>query len=408
MASYGWCQQTPQSAPKEESLPPAAEPLPGPALGAYPLELLGLATPPRGGTTLTPSLAISEEYNDNIFLDNSNRHWDLITSFSPALVLTVNRPSYSLNVGYTFSGQLYAKEDRFSNVFEHQALIAFGSYRPSSTLRFDVSDRFSYDRNTNIVAQGFSTGRQESWSNSFTTGLLWTVTAQDTVGLGLRSSVVRFLGQGGGFDSDTYEVLTGYDHKFTGRLTAGIHYDFQYLDSQLDGVSTTHTPKLSFSYRLTPSLTANIVGGPAITQIHGETTVSPAGVASLVQDLRFGQASIQYSRGVSVAGGFGGATDIQTIGGLLVISTWVRGLLIGVSPAYLIADSLTSRQTAQIHVKTLTVDLKASYQLATAVSIFGGYSFFQQRTGSSSTTELQVDQNRVTFGVQFGYPFHFD
>ena len=126
------------------------EPLPGPALGAYPLELLGLATPPRGGTTLTPSLAISEEYNDNIFLDNSNRHWDLITSFSPALVLTVNRPSYSLNVGYTFSGQLYAKEERFNNVFEHQGLIAFGSYRPISSCPVDPVLTQSVDDGGNV------------------------------------------------------------------------------------------------------------------------------------------------------------------------------------------------------------------------------------------------------------------
>jgi hypothetical protein len=39
----------------------------------------------------------------------------------------------------------------------------------------------------------------------------------------------------------------------------------------------------------------------------------------------------------------------------------------------------------------------------------GGYSFLLQRVGHFSTTqEFDADQNRVKFGVQFGYPFAFD
>jgi len=35
--------------------------------------------------TLLPSITISEEFNDNVLLDNRNRRWDLITGVTPAL-----------------------------------------------------------------------------------------------------------------------------------------------------------------------------------------------------------------------------------------------------------------------------------------------------------------------------------
>src|SRR5712692_11606615 len=88
MASYAWGQETPPRGVGAQVPGTATEPAPGPPslpIAAYPLELLGLLAPAaqRGPVTLTPSISVSEEYNDNIFANNRNRHF--ITSFSPAL-----------------------------------------------------------------------------------------------------------------------------------------------------------------------------------------------------------------------------------------------------------------------------------------------------------------------------------
>ena len=48
------------------------------------------------------------------------------------------------------------------------------------------------------------------------------------------------------------------------------------------------------------------------------------------------------------------------------------------------------------------------YQFNQYATIFAGYTFIYQRTGSHSTEQRDVDQNVVRFGVQFGYPFHFN
>jgi hypothetical protein len=414
MASYAWGQETPPRGAGAQPSGTATQPAPGPPslpIAAYPLELLGLLSPAaqRGPVTLTPSISVSEEYNDNIFLDNRNRQWDFITSLSPALTLYVNRPSYQLSAGYSFGADLYAREDRLSNALDTQNFVATGLYRLTPVLTLTASDAFVFNRNSNqVAAQGFSSGRQKSWSNTFTPGMSWQMTPRDSLSLSATYGVLRFEGAGTGVGSDTLGFQSTLTHTFTPRFSGIIGYGFTYLDPHEEDVSKTHTPTLGFSYVLTPTLTATITGGASLTELRGDTFVSPAGTASLVQVFSFGSASLQYNRGVSVAGGFGGTNNTQTVSGALTLSTLLRGLFVVLSPAYSTSESVSSRQAQQVNVESVTLSLGATYQIAQYAALFGGYTFLRQRTGGSSSTQIDADQNRVRFGLQVGYPINFD
>jgi len=94
--------------------------------------------------------------------------------------------------------------------------------------------------------------------------------------------------------------------------------------------------------------------------------------------------------------------------GTLVVST-LRDLVVIFSPAWTKAESLSDRQIQRVDVGLFTLGLGAAYRLNPYVTFFGGYSFLLQRVGRFSTTQdFDADQNRVKFGVQFGYPFAFD
>ena len=431
LASHAWGQEPqprgidtqPQGTASE---PVAIPPSTVPSIAAYPLELLGLLAPParRGPVTLTPSISISEEYNDNIFLDNRNRQSDFVSDFGPAITLYINRPSYQLNAGYSFRAAVYAQHERFNNAFDSQNFIGGGLYRASPALTLSATDTFTMDRNSNLTAQGFSTGRQESWTNTLSPGMTWQMTARNTLSLTASYTVLRFEGAGGGVasstgggtaasagggvGSDTYSLQSNLTHTFTPRFAGIIGYGFTYLDAQRQASSTSHTPTLGFNYQLTRTLSASVNGGAAVTELAGQTLVSPAGTATLTQALGFGLASLQYSRGVTVAGGFGGTTDTQTASGRLELSTLQRSLLVVFNPVYSIAESIGSQQTGTVDVKSFTLGLSAYYQLARYTNLFAGYTFFRQRTGGSSSVQIDADINRVKFGVQFGYPFNFD
>src|SRR2546426_1665293 len=388
----------------------------GPPITAYPAELLGLLAPPaeRGPITLRPSIAVSEEYNDNVLLNNQTRQWDLITRVSPGLTLTVDRPSYQLSAGYTLSGEVYANESHLNDAWRDQAFVATGLYRGVRGLTVTVADSFALSRSTNQVAsQGFATGRQETWTNTFGPGMTWEMTPRPPLKLGGTFIVQRFLDAGTasipGSDSNTYGLQTSLERTLTRRLTGIVGYGFTYLDclGQQEN-STTHTPTLGARYFLTPTLTGFVSGGPAITELGGETSVSPAGTVRLVQLFQVGSVSLDYTRAVRAAGGFGGTTDTQIVSAGLILPTWQRGLVVAVTPSYSMATSVSRRQASQVDVKAITVPLSVNYQFARFTSVFAEYTFFQQRTGSSSAVGADVDQNRLRFGLQFGYPLNFD
>jgi hypothetical protein len=414
MASYAWGQEAPPRGVGAQAPGTVTAPAPVPPslpIAAYPLELLGLLAPgaQRGPVTLTPSISVSEEYNDNIFLNNRDRQWDFITSFSPALTLYVNRPSYQLSAGYSFSADVYAREDRLSNAFDHQNFVATGLYRLTPVVTLTASDAFAYDRSSNrVAAQGFSSGRQKSWSNTFGSGMSWQMTPRDSISLGGSYGVLRFEGTGAGVESDTLGFQSNLTHTFTSRFSGIVAYGFTYLDPQGQDVSRTHTPTLGFSYVLTPTLTASVTGGASVTELGGDTFASPAGTASLVQVFSFGSAGLQYNRGVSVAGGFGGTNNTQTVSATLTLSTLLRGLFVVVSPAYSTSESVGPKRTGQVNVEAVTLNLGATYQIAQYAALFGGYTFLRQRTGGSSSIQLDADQNRIRFGLQLGYPINFD
>jgi hypothetical protein len=404
----GTTSQTERSTTRESEPPPVLT-TPGPPIASYPLELLGLLATPtqRSPVIIMPSISISEEYNDNIFLDNRVRQWDFITGFSPGLSLIVNQPWWELKAGYSFTAEIYAKESRFNDAVSRQGFIGAATFRPSPGLTLYLSDTFLNDRSTNVTAQ-VSTGRQESWTNTFSSGLTYQMTPRTSLSLGAAYTALRFLGRGGGVDSDTYSFLSNIGYAFTQRLSGFIGYNFTYLDLEVGDNSQTHNPIVGLSYQLTRTLTVTLSGGPAITLIAGDTFVTPAGTAAITQLFSWGSIGLQYTRGVTTAGGFGGSSDTQTVSGTVAVSTLLQGLFLNFSPAYSTSESVDDRDPNRVDVQVFTLTLAAYYQIARYASLFGGYTFLHQRTGGRSTQQVDVDQNRVRFGVQFGYPFNFD
>jgi hypothetical protein len=381
-----------------------------PNLTSYPVELLGLLAPPgvRGPFTLLPAIAVSEEYNDNLSLDNQNKQWDFITSLSPALMLLANSPTFQAAAGYSFTAELYARDKSLNNTFAHHHFIGSAVYAATQRLKLSVSDEFVLNRTPNFIsAHGYTTGQQDSWTNIFTPGLGWQMTQRTFLTLSGSYSVQRFTGEGSGSDSDTYYIQSSLDYAISPRFRAVLGYNFTYLDLKGEGDSTSHNPNFGFSYRVTPLLTAIITGGPAITLIGGDTSITPAGTASLVYRLRYGSASVQYTRSVTVAGGFGGTNDTQTVSGTLLLPAW-RDMILIFTPEYGTSKSVSSGQREQVDVNVFTLSLGVTYQIARYVSVFGGYTFLRQRTGGASTLQVDANQNRIKAGLQFGYPFNFN
>lgn len=364
----------------------------------------------RAPMTLTPSLTITEEFNDNIFLDNRNRAWDFVTGFTPGLAFEVERPTYRLLATYDFTAEIFARHPDENHVFDRQNFLLDAVYRPTSRLTLTFTDTFTFTNDTNLVAaEGVSTGRDRSWGNDLGASVAWQVDARTTLRGGVGWSTQRF-DDPGLIDSDTYRLGVGVDRSLTPRLRGILEYEFEYFTfSHLDSVHT-HTPRVGAVYGITPTLTGSIRLGPTFEVTDSDTNVVPSVIASLRQRMPWGVLGFDYSHLVGTAGGLGGTTRNHAISGLVQVTTLLRGLLIEAVPRVEIVDA---RGTGE-DVTSFTLPIQLVYRFTETIALVAAYQFFHQRasarvvTSGGTAVATDVDQNRVLIGIQFGYPIRFD
>ena len=353
--------------------------------------------------TFTPSVSVFEEYNDNVFLDNRDRRSDWITGIAPGFALALQSEAYKLRVGYNFTAELYARESRLNEVFDRQNLYLDGTYRVAKELTLSLTDYFIEDVNTNLVsASGLATGRSRAWNNAVTPGVVWEPSPVWTLRFSGTYELQRF-DERTLADSDVYRLRGAAERRLTGRLTGMAGYEFGFFDIAHEPSVVTHTPWLGARYRFTPTLTGSVSAGPTVTvEEGGSTRLGPAVRAELRQQFSLGSASFGYDRTVTTAGGLGGTIDNDSVTALLRIQKLARGLTVDFAPRYTHARSADGR----IDAHTWNVALRSAYQATTWLSVYLGYAFFEQRSSTGGAGD--IDQNRVSFGVQIGYPQTFD
>ncbi|HEY3066278.1 MAG TPA: hypothetical protein VGL09_10840 [Methylomirabilota bacterium] len=372
---------------------------------------------PQGRLTVTPSFTISEEFNDNVFANNANKDWDFVTGFTPGISIALQQPTYQLSAAYNFTAEVYARHTELNNIANRHNLALNAAYQASQRLSFTLSEYFTYDRNTNAATlQGVSTGRREAWTNTIAPGLSWVMTPLMT-GRVYGSYVIERFGNTTdddnaasttAHDSNGYRIGVAVDRTFTPRLTGTASYEFAYLDIDGEPVTMTHTPRLGVSYLITGTLSASLSAGPSFVVQEGDTSVTPAVTATLAQRFKWGQISGTYDRAVTTSGGQGGVVDSQSVTGLVEVTSLMKGFVIGLSPRYSTFESEGKHTRTNTDFNTFTLSLNAAYQVARYITIYGSYTFFRQRSDTTSSSAADVDQNRVFIGLQFGYPFSFN
>lgn len=398
----GWAQLAGQTPPGPTTLNPV--PL-GPGL-------TGEQPPRRAPITLTPTLTISEEYNDNIFLNNDNKQSDFITGFTPGLQLTFARGNYEVTALYRFTSELYADHSELNQVLRRQDFFLSSAWRVTPRLTVSLADSFVSSTDTNIVTEeGVSTGRTRSTSNTITPALSYQLTPLTTMRVTTGFTHQEFEAnelRG----SDIYRGDLSFDHRITPLLTGTVGYTFQYFDIQREPDSLTHTLRVGATYRFTPTLTGAVAAGPTVEIREGDTALRPFASASLTDRFKWGSISGQYDHTVGTAGGLGGTTENDVLRGLVQVTTLARGLALEFSPRFTsVRGDRGQNNQDRIDVQTVTLTLRAIYRFNQWIAAAAGYNFFHQssdRQGGTSNFATDVDQNRVFVGVQFGYPIRFD
>jgi hypothetical protein len=374
-----------------------------------------LLMPRRAPFTLTPSIAVTGEYDDNVRFNNDARRSDLITTITPGITFSAEQRTWRVYAAYDFSARLYARDADRNRAFDRQNFVLDGSYDVSPTFGISLSETFSFDTGINAFApEGVVTGRDRAWHNTLRPAATVRLDPLTTLRAGGTWTIARFA-RGELRDSDTWRADAAVDRMLTRRLRGTLGYEIAFFDIETAPGVTTHTPRVGATYELTPTLSGSLAGGPTFEQREGRgDRITPAVAANLTQRFRWGAATLGYDRSVGTAGGLGGTTDNQTIGASVAVTTLRRGLTIEFAPQY---RTFKSRDAAigVIDVTSISIPLQATYLVTPWFGFTAGYSFLRQRSDSriivattGTTLGNDVDQNRVFFGVLVGYPIRYD
>ena len=361
-----------------------------------------LFNPPahQGWITLTPSLTLSAEYNDNLFLTGRDRRDDVVFALTPGLTLSMRRPSYRFATGFYTSGELYLNEDELSDFGKSTRFFADWFYQMSPSVTFALNDDFIFSRDTNaITSSGVSAGLQNSWRNIITPSVRWQATPNTGLGLFGSYTILRF--EQNTFDlrdSDTFRLGLTADHRLTARLTGLASIEGAYLDVSGEPSAWTVTPRAGLSYDVSPTLRLFGTAGPTFIERDGNTTVTPAVAVGLTQTFKFGLLQVGYDRAV-VAETIG-ISDRHAFFGSLVVPTLLRGLRFEFNPRYSIVEPEGS--SSGDTVNTLSLNLTAKYQIVRNISAIASYTFFNQTFERRGNPD--INQNRLFFGLQYAYP----
>jgi len=90
---------------------------------------------------VSPSIAVSEEYNDNVFV-SPDRRTDYITSLMPGIILSYNAPFWDWDLAYNFAYRYYARKSQEDD-FAHSMSMHGLTRLIDDFLFLDISDNYS-------------------------------------------------------------------------------------------------------------------------------------------------------------------------------------------------------------------------------------------------------------------------
>jgi len=185
-----------------------------------------------------PSLAVSEEYTDNVFETNTNRVSDYITRVLPGIAMSYRAPALTGNLGYVFDYRYYAR-DTHKDEITH-SLSAKGKLTAVENLLFlEVSDeyqRVSLDVTRDVTRESLFVNQSDRNVVTVSPYLTLRVTERIPVKSGYRFIDTRYFGSAG-IDKIDHVAFLDAAYELSKRWSLTASYTFTRELADIDNFS---------------------------------------------------------------------------------------------------------------------------------------------------------------------------
>lgn len=345
-------------------------------------------------TYLSPSIAIGEVYNDNIFLTSSDstvkRQADEILRISPALEGGYGSETLTVGGYYTFDAERYRHDPGLDgNTVRRNAAFYFNYL---ATQRLDLSmqaDYTSTETPSELDASTLAVGRAHAVYMTVAPSAGYAFSELTFGRIGFTHGLEE-LGNTPNTSSDTGTL--GLEHRFTPRD----NFDFNYAATRYNfgpnDIVNSQVATVGWTHQFTPLTNVSVAVGPRRTEQTNSVDYS-AGVHSI---LDAGNFDLDYNHTETALIGEFRPAESQSL-----VLKW--DYFAGNDFEFYVVPSL-SRDTIGTAVASLyRFDASFDYRLSRITSLVGSYEYSRQN-GLLTGADTRIVDNVVYIGLQFSSP----
>jgi len=346
-----------------------------------------------GDVTISPTLALSESYDSNVFFrgETGEVEDDFLTTISPQLAMASEGRRSSLSATYRLNSILYHDESSL-NYISPQARLAI-SVDLTDRTTIGIKDAFDYTQDSlEALDTDVQTGRTDIMSNTAGIAMEQALGHSTSLGLNYSNSVVDFDGPG---FTDTMRDSAGAElgYSLTEERKLKTNYSYSNFSFDSDGGTThseSHALRFILSERIRPTIAYNVSAGVVFISDSSDDYDWTAS-AGLEKSFKNSTLGIGYSRDITHSSGLGEEVSIQDRGHMDLDYSLARSLVFTLSGA---VSKNRSKFSEQLELISYSASAGLSWQPYEWMETGIAYHRFQQWDDNS--LENDVTRDRVS------------
>ncbi len=332
------------------------------------------------------SLSLSEEYNDNIFLEHSSRDSDFVTYISPAIGLSIRSVNSVLRLGYSTSFSFYGSHPELNEPAHN--FTANGNFTLSNKLSLTLTDTYVKSSEISDIRAipdiGPITGRIERRLHTISSNISYRLRDNLSYIIGASYSDTDYK-ESGFNEVKTYSGNMGLSYRHSERTSLSANARYTKYDYRPSSDATGQDYSLGITYLITPTLTLGLTGGATTTKIEdtGESDTGFSGGVELTKRLARGEAALSFRQAVIAGVETGTPLRDQTVS-LRLTRPLTNQLAASISASY---SNFKSIETNDYDTNETLLSTNLTYSFMPWASLALSYSYVNSDDKIANTSD---------------------
>lgn len=359
-----------------------------------------------GEFRVTPSLKVTERYDNNIFYSQSGKVDDFLTDTDPRVKIISKGRAVDVAADLGVRWTQYAKNPKLSYFSSQGGLVLKADTLTGRALRglgLTVTEHYYYTKDypsfaelngpNPIASEGIQTNRVTTFGNAAGATASYVLSPRAMVLGGYTNVRTQYSGGSTSLVGSTIDLgNAGLEYSLTPTTTMLSDYFYSRFSFSGDGSQDTHAADVGARHQFSKDWSADArVGGTYLPSLDRLTYNFNVGTT---QKFSATEVRARVLRTVSTSGGLAAALSYRTTAQLQVSHRLTPTLTATLAGNYGMAETVGS---STVDVKSYNGNAGINYVLTRWADLFASYSYFKQ--DSTGTTGFSVNRTQVMVGI---------